>query len=264
MPFSVFGPVLHPDLALKALRSTLSVTTCPLPLPQIKQGANDLFFSPTPSSGDKVITLNGKGRPEGGRLRYFARHYKSIDPWLSQQLEQGYDFMRPGSVIAPSFFINHESTVKHHDWGTSELAELYHSNCVGMYGEYMVNKYGPPRIVAQIIIEESSGKLRFLWNGKPVNYIDREGHVEYEKFSDILPFIEQGSLCFKTDMRSGYYQVPMRERDAPYLCFIWDGIIYYWKVMPFGLHSAPKFFTRCTQPLRTHLRLVDALRILRQ
>lgn len=188
-------------------------------------------------------------------MREFASVYSSIDPWLSSQLASGYDFLRVGVSIAPVFFRNHESITQNYDWVKRELSEYFFTGCVGVYDEKVVGKYGPPIVACPLMAEESSGKMRLIWNAKPVNVGDRDGHVKYESMSGILPFLTPDVLCFKTDMRTGYFQLPMREQDAPFLCFIFDGVIYYWKVLPFGLHSAPRFFERCTQPLKTHMRL---------
>lgn len=253
------GLLSAPAQALISLEQSLITTIPPLPAPSFSVGASDMYYCSSPSSGELVFTVNGKGRPSGGRMREFSSVYERIDPWLAHQLASGYSFLRPHAQIAPSFFANHQSATDHAEWVTNELSELFFTGCVGVYNTDIAKKHGLPLIVCSLIVEESSGKLRLIWNAKPVNIADSDGHVKYETFTGILPFLEKDVLCFKTDMRSGYFQIPMRDCDAPYLAFIWNGIIYYWRVLPFGLRSAPKFFERCTQPLKSRIRLLFKL-----
>lgn len=133
IPFSAFGPLLSPNHALEAIYTSLSVTAVSLPLPTFNPGASDLLFAPTPSSGDLVFTVDGKGRPAGGRLRHFASFYAKIDPWLSSQLSEGYNFLRPGACIAPAFYANHKSAEEHREWGARELAGMIMCDCVGVW-----------------------------------------------------------------------------------------------------------------------------------
>jgi hypothetical protein len=219
-------------------------------IPAATDPVRDLLYSPhTP-----VCTVDGKGRPIGGSLSASAHLYERFDPWLAEQLRNGYDFRRPNVSIAPCFLSNPPYTADETSWLEEELRVLQVTGCIARYDETVFAEYGPPVLVCPIRVEESGGKLRLIYDARIVNAIDKAGHVQYESLAEMLPFIPARSYCFKTDMRNGYFQIPMRKEDAPYLAFQWKGLLYYWRVLPFGLQSAPKFFERCTQPLKHHLR----------
>lgn len=251
MEATAYGPTVKPDKAFDMCNKSFSCKENPLPCKDFSLGATDLIFDGDPAC---VCSVRNKGRPLGGRLRLFAEEYSKEDPWLADQLSQGYSFVRKDCDIAPVFFQNHPTCHSNKAWLDEEIAALLASGFCALYDESVCRELGAPRVVCALHVEESSNKLRIIWDARPVINIDKPGKVKYESIEDILHLLERGQLCFKTDCASGYFQVPMKRQDAPVLCFSWRGLIFFWCVLPFGLRSAPSFFERCTKPLRARLR----------
>lgn len=58
---------------------------------------------------------------------------------------------------------------------------------------------------------------------------------------------EEAFLC-SIDLRDAYYTLPIGEQFKPYMRFQWKSCIFMFHVMPFGLTSAPQFFTKIVKP----------------
>ena len=54
---------------------------------------------------------------------------------------------------------------------------------------------------------------------------------------------------FTIDMKSGYHHVPMKETFKKFLCFQWQGRVYQWQVLPFGLSTGPRAYSKLTRRL---------------
>jgi len=61
-------------------------------------------------------------------------------------------------------------------------------------------------------------------------------------------------LMFSLDLASGYHQVDMDPRYYTYLGFQWEGEFYVFRVLPFGLASAPWCFTKIMRTISLYLR----------
>jgi len=62
--------------------------------------------------------------------------------------------------------------------------------------------------------------------------------------TDLADLADLDDLMFSLDLASGYYQVDMDPRYYTYLGFQWDGEFYVFRVLPFGLASAPWCFKK--------------------
>ena len=75
-----------------------------------------------------------------------------------------------------------------------------------------------------------------------------------ETLDHILAAITPG--CFMTilDLSDAYLTIPVFRAHQKFLKFSWLGKLYMYVVLPFGLTSAPRLFTKILKPLVAHLR----------
>ena len=101
---------------------------------------------------------------------------------------------------------------------------------------------------------KKDGGFRMILNLKSFN-----AHVSYQKFKmetlqNILDLVTL--LCFmgSVDFGNAYLTVGMHPDHFRFLCFEWQGKIYCYIVLPFGLAEAPRKFTKLLKPILKLLR----------
>ena len=114
---------------------------------------------------------------------------------------------------------------------------------------------------------QSSGKLRLILDLSHLNKFIIKKSVKYEDLRTVLQMFSPGMFLFSFDLKSAYHHIDICEEHRIFLSFKWpasDGVMkfYEFKVLPFGLTSAPYVFTKVVRQLvkywrgRGHLTLM--------
>ena len=65
----------------------------------------------------------------------------------------------------------------------------------------------------------------------------------------VWQLIQHGDYAFSIDLQDAYLHIAIVKHHHCFLCFVWHHVPYQWKVLPFGLDTAPQFFTSLTKPM---------------
>ena len=104
------------------------------------------------------------------------------------------------------------------------------------------------------VVESTSGKKRLVLDLRYVNEFLWKDKFEYEDIQTAIQMIEKGDYAIIFDLQSGYHHVDILVDYWQYLGFSWKGengvIVYYmFRVLPFGLTTAPFVYTKLLKPL---------------
>jgi len=74
-------------------------------------------------------------------------------------------------------------------------------------------------------------------------------HVEF-----VTEIVTKNDWFCSIDLSDAYFSIPVAKSDWKYLKFYWDGKLYSYTVLVFGLSVAPRLFTKICKPVLAHIR----------
>jgi hypothetical protein len=191
--------------------------------------------------------LQAEVAPVGGRLKNFASFWRSAttDVWAIDIVENGHslEFIdKPPLSLRIRWTILKDSTQSlalHEEIQAlleKDAIEVANPETPGFYSHFFV-------------VPKRDGGLRPVLNLKPLNE-----YITYKKFNmetpaSIFSNLRQGMWLASIDLTDAYLHIPIRESHRPYLRFAFGGHTYQFKVLPFGLTSAPRVFTMMLAPI---------------
>ena len=95
-----------------------------------------------------------------------------------------------------------------------------------------------------VLVRKKDQSWRLCVDYRRLNAVTRKDAYPLPRIDDSLDALS-GSIFFSTlDLVSGYWQVPLDEEAQQRSAFVTRGGLWRWKVLPFGLTSAPATFER--------------------
>jgi len=104
------------------------------------------------------------------------------------------------------------------------------------------------------LVPKSNGKMRPIINLKKLNNFVTYHHFKQETFGFVLDLIQKNDYMSSIDLQDAYFSIPIHEDDQKYLKFVWDGKMYMFVCLPFGISIAPFLFTKLLKPVYAWLR----------
>ena len=91
---------------------------------------------------------------------------------------------------------------------------------------------------------------------QPLNRFIAEVKFKMTSVFEVPDLVCPGDWAAKFDLTQAYYHVYVQEPSQVYLRFIWQGRIFQFQVLPFGIHTAPWLFTTIGNAVTLHLRFL--------
>ena len=189
-----------------------------------------------------------------GRLKAHFQFWVDIGapPWVLETISSGYFIpfdSTPPSVCLP----NNRSALDHHDFVSSAVSDLLK---LGLVSEVSAL----PTVINPLSVSvNSEGKPRLILDLRHVNKHIPKAKFKMEDWRVFLQYVVRGGFMYKFDLKSGYHHIDICQSHQQFLGFKWhlDGCVdryFCFTVLPFGLSSAPYFFTKIFRPLVRHWR----------
>jgi hypothetical protein len=98
--------------------------------------------------------------------------------------------------------------------------------------------------------KKDTGRLRPVFNLKPLNKHVRVRRFRMATLTSVKQMIRPGDWGVKLDIKDAYLHIPIHPSHRKFLRFMWRRRPVQWKVLPFGLNTAPRTFTQVTHPVK--------------
>ena len=99
------------------------------------------------------------------------------------------------------------------------------------------------------VVQKDSGAWRPIIDLSTLNTYIVSQHFHMETPQSVLCSIRQGDWMISLDLQDAYLQVPIHPESRRYLRFTMGGVPYQFRVLCFGLTTAPQVFTRLMAPI---------------
>ena len=102
------------------------------------------------------------------------------------------------------------------------------------------------------IVRKPDGSTRFTVDYRKLNGVTVKDNYPLPSISETINQLQGHAYYTKMDLKSGYLQIPILERDQPKTAFITREGLYHFKVLPAGLKNAPPTFQRIMNSIIGH------------
>ncbi|KAF7245065.1 Unconventional myosin-Ib [Varanus komodoensis] len=104
-------------------------------------------------------------------------------------------------------------------------------------------------------VPKRDGGLRPILDLRALNRFITPKKFRMTTLQSILPLLGRGDWFASLDLKDAYFHISTHPSYRRFLRFAVDSEIYEFNVLPFGLATAPRVFTKCMAPVCAHLRL---------
>lgn len=141
-------------------------------------------------------------------------------------------------------------------WSSSELQEVQEllSQLQGK-GAIEVCESTPDQFISDIfLVPKPDGSSRLILNLKSLNRFITTEHFKLEDLRTARDLMFPDCRMATLDLKDAYYLVPIDKSSRKYLRFRFQGVLFEFTCLPFGLSTAPYVFTKIMKPVVSHLR----------
>lgn len=180
--------------------------------------------------------------PLGGRLLHFHQKWKDfgVSDFILKWIKYGLPISSD-----PSKWVNYKQrrfTASERIWIEKELLNMLQDKVISQDENVVLNPIN-------VVPKKGSDTFRFILDLRKVNGGIDSKHFKMETLQKVSKFIRQDFWATKIDLKKGYFQIPIKEEDQKLLGFSFQGKKYKFQCLPFGLNSAPRYFTKIMKEL---------------
>jgi hypothetical protein len=187
----------------------------------------------------------------GARLLKFSKNWERVtdDRWILDAVAGGvkFDFLsQPRQNSAPPQIKMSSEMVAVCD---QEVRDLILKKAVR---EIVDGSEG--FVCSLFVIPKKTGGFRPIVNLKPLNKFIKYEHFKMENLQAVRFLLREGDWMVKVDLKDAYLTVPIHPSHQKFVRFQWQGRIFEFTCLAFGLAPAPRIFTKILKVVMAFVR----------
>ena len=203
-------------------------------------------------SSRRQVEIN-KNLPVGGRLAHFKVEWQSLTD--SQFVLQAVSGLALELVDRPPL------TTKPACFDCNRGISQEKANALRIEIDKLVSKNAIERVPSGrgfyarlFLVPKKDGSRRPVFNLKTLNNFVKKKTFKMATIHTVAQSIRCGDWAVSLDLKDAYLHIPILTSHRRFLRFVFKGEVYQFKVLPFGLCSAPRTFTKVTRVVVIHCR----------
>ena len=109
-------------------------------------------------------------------------------------------------------------------------------------------------VCSLFVIPKKMRGFRPIVNLKPINKFIKYEHFKMENLQAVRFFLRKGDWMVEVDLKDAYLIVPIYSSPKTFVRFQWQGPIYEFSFLAFGLSPAPRIFTKILKVVMAFVR----------
>ena len=103
------------------------------------------------------------------------------------------------------------------------------------------------------VVPKPNGKFRPIIDLSTLNNYIVKRKFSMQTVASVLQSVRTGDWMISVDLKDAYFQIPVHPVSRKFLMFRWEGKTYQFRVLCFGLTTAPQVFTKVFAPVAAFL-----------
>lgn len=195
-----------------------------------------------------------RGFDEGHRA--FGRRFRALKRELAALPgvgEAGAEGILQGKMPPRMHFANRPSIVAHHDYVVDTVVDLLRCGAARIWAAvpHAITQGEMPWVISplSVAVREKDKKRRLCIDIRYLNLWLRHLSVKFDSVRDLVAMVDRMQHAGATevvvccsDMKSGYFHVPIAEECWRFFAFKVDGVVCCYTCLSFGFAQSPRFY----------------------